>query len=110
MTPGADAPTRTPPPSRRTVLPCALSRPSGSAIAARVIELSLGGVRVVTPRPLALDETLLIDISCDERHVTARARVVCQERPDVYALRFSVLSQPMLERLSDIVCRRDLTD
>ncbi len=79
-------------------------------IAAPVIELSLGGLRVVPLRPLALDETLLVDISCAERHVTARARVVCQERPDVYALRFSVLSQPMLERLDDIVCGRDLTD
>lgn len=92
------------------MLPCSLSRPSGSVIAARVIELSLGGVRVVTPRPFALDETLLVDISCGDRHVTARARVVCQERPGVYALRFSVLSQPMLERLGDIVCGRDLTD
>lgn len=92
------------------MLPCSLSRPSGSVIAARVIELSLAGVRVVTPRPLALDETLLVDISCGHRHVTARARVVCQERPDVYALRFSVLSQPMLERLGDIVCGPDLTE
>ncbi len=74
-------------------------------IAAQVIELSLDGVRVVTPRPLVVDETLLIDIACGEQHVTARARVVCQERPDIYALRFSALSQPMFDRLNDILLR-----
>ena len=85
------------------VLPCTLSRTKGSLIAARIIELSLSGVRVVTPRPLALDETLVFELSYGDLTLQAGTRVICQERPDLYALRFSALPKPTLKHLHDII-------
>lgn len=85
------------------VLPCTLSRTKGSLIAARIIELSLSGVRVVTPRPLALDETLVFELSYGDLTLQAGTRVIRQERPDLYALRFSALPKPTLKHLHDII-------
>ncbi len=57
------------------------------------------GMRVRSPRPLTEDETVGFDIPNLDIRVNGRARVVCQELPHVYALRFENLPEPMLRRL-----------
>ena len=50
-------------------------------------------------RPLALDETVDFDLPGLDMRVGGRARVVRQERLNVYALRFEELPEPMSRRL-----------
>lgn len=86
------------PPSivRRPVsLDCTLTRRAGSPIPARAIALGPTGMRVATERPLALDETVSFDLACGEVRIRGHARVICQERPDLYAVRFGPLPPPM---------------
>src|SRR5215207_8978229 len=78
-------------------LPCTLSRRTGSAISAQTVNLGPGGMRIKTPRPLALDEVLSFDIP--EQAVDGRARVLRQEGLSIYALRFESLHAPARERL-----------
>jgi hypothetical protein len=84
-------------------LPCTLTRGMGGPIAAETIDLGLTGMRLTTARPLALDETLAFELPVPEGSIRGHARVVGQERPDVYALRFDRLSQPMAHCLQDVV-------
>jgi hypothetical protein len=82
--------TAQPAPARRAVsLRCSLTRGAGSPIRACAIELGPTGMRVATERPLAVDETVAFDLVDDDVRISGRARVVCQERPDVYAVRFA---------------------
>ena len=85
-------------------IPCTLRRGAGSPIAAATIELRETGMRLTTRRPLAVDETVAFDLPVRDGHIEGRARVVCQERPDIYALRFDRLSPPMAQCLHEIVC------
>jgi hypothetical protein len=84
-------------------LRCTLTRDAGSPIPARAIAVGPTGMRVATERPLALDETVSFDLPCGDLHVRGHARVVCQERPDVYAVRFGPLPPPMERCLRDVV-------
>ena len=84
-------------------LRCTLTREAGSPISARAIALGPTGMRIATERPLALDETVSFDLSCGEVRIRGDARVVCQERPGLYAVRFGRLSPPMEGRLRDVV-------
>ena len=88
-------------------LSCRLSRLGGSPIAARTIELRSTGMRVVTDRPLALDEVLSFELSHDAAPVAGRARVIGQDRHDAYTLRFARLPEAMVERLQDIMAAAD---
>jgi len=93
---------------RRAVsLPCRLSRATGSPIAARAVELRTHGLRVVAQRPLALDETLRFELGDGDLRIEGRARVICQERPDAYALRFVALSEQMARRVHGVVAADD---
>ena len=83
--------------------PCTLQRGAGSPIAAATFELRSNGMRLTSTRPLAVDETVAFDLPVRDSHICGLARVVCQERPDVYALRFDRLSQPMAQCLQEIV-------
>jgi hypothetical protein len=85
-------------------IPCTLQRGGGSPIAAATIELRETGMRLTTRRPLAVDETVSFDLPVRDAHICGRARVICQERPDVYALRFDRLSQPMAQSLHEVIC------
>jgi hypothetical protein len=78
---------------------CTLRRRTGSAISVRTVNVGPGGMCVTTPRPLAIDEVLDFDLLAGAEHLDGRARVVRQERPDRYALRFEGLLAPTLERL-----------
>ena len=84
-------------------MPCTLQRGAGSPIAAATIELRRTGMRLTSTRPLAVDETVAFDLPVRDAHICGLARVVCQERPDVYALRFDRLSQPMARCLQEVV-------
>ena len=63
----------------------------GSPISAQTIDLGPGGMRVESPRPLSADEELDFMIPSDILPVSGRARVMRQQRRDVYALRFERL-------------------
>jgi hypothetical protein len=86
-------------------LPCTLMRGVGSPIVAETIDLGVTGMRLTTARPLALDETVSFDLPVHDAqdHICGHARVVSQERPNVYALRFDRLTQPMTTCLQDVV-------
>jgi hypothetical protein len=101
----APAPGPSPPIAQRepVSLRCTLTRDAGSPIRARAIAVGPTGMRVATERPLALDETVSFDLPCGDRRIRGHARVVCQERPDVYAVRFGPLSPPMERCLRDVV-------
>jgi hypothetical protein len=91
-------------PERRAMsLSCTLRRSAGTPIAARTLDVGPTGMRVVTGRPLAVDETVAFELPCGDVRISGQSRVVCQERPDVYALRFARLSQPMARCLHDVV-------
>jgi hypothetical protein len=84
--------------------PVTLRRRRGRPIAGQTEELATAGARVVVERPLALDEELHFDLTCpDGRHVGGRARVVRQQRPGCYALRFEALEPPALALLSGVL-------
>ena len=87
----------------RCALPCTLTRAAGSPIASETIDLGTTGMRLLTDRPLAVDETLAFDLPLGDTHIRGIARVVRQERPDVFALRFGRLTQPMERCLREAV-------
>jgi hypothetical protein len=82
------------------MLECVLRRRTGSVISVRTVNVGPGGMCVTTQRPLAIDEVLEFDLPLAEaEHVDGRVRVLRQERPDRYALRFEGLLEPTRERL-----------
>ena len=84
-------------------LRCTLTRDAGSSIPARAIAIGPTGMRVATERPLALDETVSFDLPCGDLRIRGQARVVCPERPAIYAVRFGPLPPPMERFLRDVV-------
>jgi PilZ domain len=101
---GDAAPAPSPPSARAELsLRCTLTRHAGSPIAARAIAVGETGMRVATERPLALDETVSFDLPCGDQIIHGHARVVRQERPDLYAVRFAPLPPPMERRLREVV-------
>jgi hypothetical protein len=81
-------------------VPCLLRRRTGSPISVETVNVGPGGMCVMTKRPLGIDEILEFDLPlADTDHVDGRARVVRQERHDVYALRFEGLREPVRDRL-----------
>lgn len=90
-------------PRAHIALSCMLRRRTGSPISARTLDLSARGMCVSSPRPLAPDETVEFDLAGVDTHVSGSARVLRQERPDVYALRFEGLPEAMTRRLQALV-------
>jgi hypothetical protein len=85
-------------------VPCVLHRRTGSAISVETLNVGPGGMCVLTRRPLAIDEVLDFDLPLEGAgKVDGRARVVRQERHDVYALRFEGLHEPTRERLQTLL-------
>jgi hypothetical protein len=91
------------PPHQPVQLLCTLTRNMGGPIAAETIDLGPTGMRLTTARPLALDETLAFELPFHEARIRGQARVICQERPHVYALRFARLTQPMADCVQDVL-------
>ncbi len=80
-------------------LSCTLRRHIGSPIPAQTLHVGPRGMRVRSPRPLTQDETVGFDLPNLDMRVSGRARVIRQERPHVYSLRFEGLPEPMTRRL-----------
>lgn len=80
-------------------LPCTLRRHVGSPIPVLTINVGPRGMQIRSPRPLMTDETVGFDLPNLDMRVNGRARVICEERPHVYALRFEGLPGPMTQRL-----------
>ena len=78
---------------------CTLRRSIGSPIPAQTLDVGPRGMHVRSPRPLTQDETVGFDLPNLDMRVNGRARVIRQERPHVYSLRFEGLPEPMVRRL-----------
>jgi hypothetical protein len=78
-----------------------LARKAGRAVSARTLDLGAGGARVTSERPLRIDEELHFDfdLPAGRRHLDGTARVLRQDRHDVYALRFESIAPAQLEEL-----------
>ena len=81
------------------VLECTLRRQIGSPIPAQTLTVGPRGMSVRSPRPLRDDETVGFDLPNFDMRITGSARVIRQERPHVYSLRFENLPEPMTRRL-----------
>jgi hypothetical protein len=86
-------------PRTQIVLTCTLCRHIGSPIATETLDVGPRGMRVRSARPLMADETIGFDLPGLDMRLNGRARVICEERPHVYALRFEGLPEPMTRRL-----------
>ncbi|HEX8159211.1 MAG TPA: PilZ domain-containing protein [Solirubrobacteraceae bacterium] len=84
-------------------LPCTLCRAAGSPIASKVLDLKISGMRVDSQRPLSIDEWLAFSVEHDGDCIRGRVRVVCQERPTIYGLRFERLPEPEARMLQSLV-------
>jgi hypothetical protein len=86
-------------PRAEIALTCTLYRHIGSPIPAETLNVGPRGMRVRSPRPLRDDETVGFDIPNFDMRLSGSARVIRQERPHVYALRFENLPAPVTRRL-----------
>lgn len=86
-------------PRAQVELLCTLRRQVGSPIPALTMLVGPRGMRIRSPRPLTQDETVGFDLPNLDMRVSGRARVISQERPHVYSLRFEGLPEPMTRRL-----------
>jgi hypothetical protein len=86
-------------PRAEVALSCTLRRQIGSPIPAQTLNVGPRGMRVRSPRPLTQDEIVGFDLPDFDMRLSGRARVLAEERPHVYALRFEGLPEPMLRRL-----------
>lgn len=80
-------------PRTEIAVPCTLTRRRGNPIHAVTQDVGAGGMRVTTDRPLAIDEE--VDYELAATH--GRARVVRQQTPTCYALRFDAAVDDILE-------------
>ena len=86
-------------PRAQIALPCTLRRKVGSPIPAQTLTVGPRGMQLRSPRPLMADETVGFDLPGLDMRVAGFARVLREERPHVYALRFEGLPEPMTRRL-----------
>lgn len=86
-------------PRAQIALSCTLRRQIGSPIPAETMDVGPRGMRIRSPRPLMADETIGFDLPDLDVRLNGRARVIAEERPHVYALRFEGLPEPMVRRL-----------
>lgn len=82
-----------------------LARKVGKAVTVRTSDLSVGGARVVSKRPLRIYEELQfeLDLPVGGQHLNGTARVLRQHRPDMYALRFEHITPAALRDLGVFV-------
>ncbi len=76
-----------------------LRRRSGAPIPVQTRDIGPRGMRISSPRPLALDETVGFELPNLDMRIHGVARVLRQERMNVYVLRFEGLPEPMTRRL-----------
>ena len=86
-------------PRAQITLPCTLRRTIGSPIPAQTLERRTARDAHPQPPPAPADETVGFDLPGLDMRLNGRARVICEERPGVYAMRFEGLPEPMTRRL-----------
>ena len=86
-------------PRAQVTLSCTLRRHIGSPIAVETLDVGPRGMRIRSARPLTTDETVGFDLPDLDMRLNGRARVIAEDRPHVYALRFENLPEPMIRRL-----------
>ncbi len=88
-------------PRHAVAFDCTLTRPHGNPVRGRTEDLGAGGMRVVTDRPLTIDEELGFELLLDATGpVDGRARVVRQQGPNCYALRFEAAAADIVDWVS----------
>jgi hypothetical protein len=85
--------------------PVTLLRRRGAAIGGHTEDLGPGGASIVVDRPLSIDEELGFDLVLGDVHVDGRARVLRQQSPSRYALRFEALNAAAAQVLSAAATR-----
>jgi hypothetical protein len=86
---------------KQMAVDCTLQRRTGSPIAARTVDVGLGGMCVTCQRPLAADEVLHFDLPlADGGVVDGEARVLREQGYHLYALRFEALPADASARLA----------
>jgi hypothetical protein len=84
-----------------------LGRKVGNDVIGRSHDLSASGARVVTDRPLRIDEELEFALDLPHgAHLTGTVRVLRQHRHDMYALRFEHIEPRASGLLGDFVDAR----
>jgi hypothetical protein len=85
-------------PRTEVELPCMLTRTKGNPVRATTKDLGAGGMRVTTERPLWVDEVVEFDLDPEAPdHPRGRARVLRQQSLNVYALRFDLAVDDILD-------------
>jgi len=87
-------------PRAEIALPCTLRRVKGSPIDVQTVNLGAGGMLVTSVRPLAVDEQVTFELAALQPAVSGQARVLRQQRHDLYALRFEGLPEATAGRLN----------
>ena len=85
--------------------PLTLVRRRGGPVGGHTEDLGPGGARIFADRPLGIDEELGFDLILGDRHVDGRARVLRQQAPNCYALRFESLDGAAIALLTDAATR-----
>ena len=80
-----------------------LDRDKGGRIRGRTVVVGAGGMRVITARPLSVDEVLEFDLPVADRHAHGRARVLRMQDHQTYALRFEELDEADRRLLTAVV-------
>lgn len=79
-------------PRMSVVLDAHLERRVGNSVPAQTRDLCTHGARIVTERPLAIDEELTFDLEVDAgTHLRLASRVLREHHHSTYALRFEHL-------------------
>lgn len=79
-----------------------LERKVGRPVKVRTIDLGCGGALVRASRPLRVDEELHFDVEIPP-HLDGTARVLRQDRLDVYAIRFEGFDDDALAELREFI-------
>ncbi|MDX6664193.1 MAG: hypothetical protein QOG68_399 [Solirubrobacteraceae bacterium] len=88
----------------------ALRRERGNVLVVRTVDLGAAGMRVVSERPLAVDEVLQFDFDLPAPppcHLGGRARVVREHGPRTYGMRLEGLDERATSDLTRFVTATD---
>jgi PilZ domain len=93
--------------SPRVALDCplSLSRRHGEPVTGHTQDVGPGGARIVVERPLGIDEEVAFALMLGDVEVGGRARVVRQQSPRCYALRFESLDARAADALTAAIMR-----
>ena len=92
-------------PRTKIELDCVLTRRKGGPISCHTIDVGPGGMCVHSDRPLGVDEVLHFDLPVQGTHVDGDARVLREQRPNVYALRFEGMGHEAALQLGTLASR-----